>query len=99
MGTSGLCELRSINAGTLWVYWHYDAYNLPDAARKAFEKASPRRGGSTYWLRIMVDQLTKLGRDKENGFGLLIPSIADSFELGFANVKVSVSETGEVKVL
>lgn len=54
----------------IYLYSHYDGDTLPDRLKAALRAARPRWTDPTYCTRIIVDQITKPGRDKETGFGL-----------------------------
>ena len=57
--------------GTLYVYTHWCGEAFPRMAEAAILASEPRWDDHPYALRIIVDQLTKPGRDRELGFGLL----------------------------
>jgi hypothetical protein len=56
------------------LYSHWGEYSRREDLAYAIEKARKRlsMGDTSYALRIMIDQLTKEGRDSETGFGLYI---------------------------
>jgi hypothetical protein len=70
MGDRRMAEIKTED-GSLFVYTHSYGYEFPRMARAAVAAAKPRLGES-YWTRIVVDQLTKPGRDSELGFGLML---------------------------
>lgn len=52
----------------LYSHWGADSW-VTDLA-SAVKFAEPRRGDFSYWVRIVVSQLTKSATDSELGFGL-----------------------------
>jgi len=56
------------------LYSHWGEYSWREDLANALDKATPRlkMSDSSYALRIIIDQLTKEGRDEETGFGLYI---------------------------
>jgi hypothetical protein len=79
MGDRRMAQIKT-SKGSLYVYTHWQGYKLPEMAREAVKAAAPRLGDEPYWTRIVVDQLTKDGRDCETGFGLsLKPECEDSY--------------------
>ena len=61
--------LQNIN-----VYTHWDGSNSVSIMQAALTHAMPRikMGDHAYAARILVDQLTKQGRDSETGYGIYI---------------------------
>lgn len=79
MGDRRMAEIK-MTGGSLYVYTHWCGWDFPQMVREAIEKAAPRLGDESYWVRIVVDQLTKSSRDEETGFGLLLtPNAEDSY--------------------
>jgi hypothetical protein len=58
------------NLGAIWIYTHNHGFELPNLLQRALEKATPRWGDTEYFNRILIDQLTKDGRDEETGWGI-----------------------------
>lgn len=56
------------------VYAHWDGDESVLIMKAAVEKALPRikMGDTSYATRIIIDQLTKHGRDSETGYGLYV---------------------------
>lgn len=54
------------------VYAHWDGAESVAILQKAIKAAMPRINDVTYCTRILVDQLTKDGRDSETGYGLYV---------------------------
>ena len=79
MGDRRMAEIKTTD-GSLYVYTHWGGSDLPDIARHAISFAKLRWDDEPYAVRIIVDQLTKDGRDKETGFGLMLaPNVEDSY--------------------
>jgi len=55
------------------VYAHWDGDESVAIMQQAIKAAMPRiKGDTSYATRIIVDQLTKHGRDSETGYGLYV---------------------------
>jgi hypothetical protein len=54
------------------VYAHWDGEEGPSILWGAVKAAKPRWNDTSYAARIIVDQLTKHGRDSETGYGIYI---------------------------
>lgn len=55
--------------------------------------AKPRWGDDPYALRIIVDQLTKGGRDEETGYGLMLkPDAEDSYNDNNPSVVIDLAQ-------
>ena len=90
MGDRRMAEIKT-SEGSLFLYVHYHGSQLPSMARKAVEVAKPRLGDESYWVRIVIDQLTKDGRDKETGFGLMLkPTHEDEYNNDNPSVIIDV---------
>lgn len=76
MGDRAMAEIKT-EGGSLFVYTHWGGYDLPEDAKQAIIKAEPRWNDYPYCTRIIVDQLTKGGRDQETGFGLMLNDNAE----------------------
>lgn len=59
--------LQNIN-----VYSHWDGGSSVDILQSALSKAMARKGDESYFVRILIDQLTSEGRDSETGYGIYI---------------------------
>ena len=86
MGDRAMAEIKT-EGGSVFVYTHLGGYSLPEDAKQAILKAKPRWEDYPYATRIIVDQLTKEGRDDETGFGLMVN---DNAEDSYNNGKPSV---------
>ena len=74
-----MVEIRA-RAGSLYIYTHWDGQSLPDIVNAAVQAAAPRWDDEPYCCRILVDQITKSGRDMETGWGLMLtPNAEDSY--------------------
>ncbi len=79
MGDRAMAEIKT-DDGSLYVYTHWDGYELPENAKQAIKFAKDRWNDSAYAVRIIVDQLTKGGRDQETGYGLMLqPKAEDAY--------------------
>ncbi len=79
MGDRRMAEIKTED-GSLYVYTHWQGYEFADIAKAAIKTAQPRWDDEPYATRIIVDQLTKDGRDTETGFGLMLkPNAEDSY--------------------
>jgi hypothetical protein len=61
----------------LVLYSHWGETTWQNDLANAIEKAKPRLniGDTSYALRIIIDQLTKDGRDSETGFGIYLAPV------------------------
>ena len=79
MGDRAIAEIK-VEKGSLFVYTHWGGSELPEDAKQAIRAAKPRWDDEPYGTRIIVDQLTKAGRDQETGYGLMLaPDAEDSY--------------------
>lgn len=79
MGDRAMAEIIT-GDGSLYVYTHWGGCELPEDAKNAIRAAMPRLGDDPYFVRILVDQLTKNGRDEETGYGLMLaPNAEDEY--------------------
>jgi hypothetical protein len=79
MGDRRMLEIRT-SEGSLYVYTHWCGAVFEEMANDACDNARDRWNDEPYALRILVDQLTKPGRDKDTGFGLMLtPSAEDEY--------------------
>lgn len=90
MGDRRMAEIR-VSSGSLYVYTHSDGYQLPKLAIDAIQFAKPRWNDHAYALRIIVDQLTKSGRDEEYGWGLMLePNHEDEYNFDQPSVLIDL---------
>jgi len=79
MGDRAMAEIITED-GSLYVYSHWGGFELPDDAKQAIIAAQGRWDDDSYAVRILVDQLTKNGRDQETGYGLMLkPNAEDEY--------------------
>jgi len=98
MGDRRMAEIKTED-GSLYVYTHWHGSQLPAMARAAAKAAACRLGDESYWVRIVVDQLCKDGRDQDTGFGLMLkPNHEDSYN-GDSPSVILDAKTGKVKVI
>lgn len=98
MGDKRMAEIVT-SGGSLYLYTHWEGYRLPELAREAVAIAGPRFGDESYWVRIVVDQLTKGSRDRETGWGIMLkPDEEDSYNGNKPSVIIDAT-TGRVDVL
>jgi hypothetical protein len=98
MGDRRMAEIVTSD-GSLYVYTHWHGHDFPTMAKKAVETAKPRLGDEPYWVRIVVDQLTKPGRDKETGFGLMLrPYAEDEYNRDKPSITI-FAKTGGIAVI
>ena len=57
-----------------FVYAHWDGEESVGIMQRAIASAMPRINDTSYCTRIIIDQLTKHGRDSETGYGIYIGS-------------------------
>ena len=79
MGDRRMAEIK-MSEGSLYIYTHSYGAVLPELAAAAIVAAAPRWSDEPYAARIIVDQITKSGRDQELGWGLLLtPNAEDEY--------------------
>jgi hypothetical protein len=92
MGDRRMAEIRTSD-GSLYVYTHWNGSELFELAKAAVEAAKPRLHDEPYWTRIVVDQMTKDGRDEETGWGLMLkPSAEDEYNGDKPSVIIDASD-------
>lgn len=98
MGDRAMCEIKT-SEGSLFVYTHWCGSVLPEMAAAAVKAAKGRLDGDPYGVRIIVDQLTKPGRDETTGFGIMLkPNCEDEYNDNKPSVVID-AETGGITVL
>lgn len=98
MGDRRMAEIKTTD-GSLYLYVHWEGYRLPKLARDAVKVASPRLGDEPYWVRIVIDQITKGGRDEQTGYGLMLkPNSEDEYNNNRPSVIIDAL-TGSVTVI
>ena len=92
MGDRAMCEIK-IDKGSLFLYTHWSGHSLPEDAKLAIKAAQPRWDDEPYATRIIVDQLTKGGRDQETGFGIMLtPDAEDEYNNDNPSVVIDLTE-------
>jgi len=84
--------LQNIN-----VYAHWDGEESVAIMQQAIRTAMPRINDVSYCTRILIDQLTKHGRDSETGYGLYVGEVDheeeyDYKEINLVNKTVTVGQ-------
>ena len=54
------------------IYSHWGGDSGVETMRNALAAAKPRWNDTSYAVRILIDQITKEGRDEETGFGIYV---------------------------
>ena len=75
--------LQNIN-----VYAHWDGEESVAIMQKAIRTAMPRINDVSYCTRILVDQLTKHGRDSETGYGLYVGEVDHEEEYDYKEINL-----------
>ena len=75
--------LQNIN-----VYAHWDGEESVANMQQAIRTAMPRINDVSYCTRILVDQLTKHGRDSETGYGLYIGEVDHEEEYDYKEINL-----------
>lgn len=90
MGDRAMAEIIT-EGGSLYIYTHWGGHNLPQRAKEAVLFAKPRWDDPPYATRIIVDQLTRKGRDETTGYGLLLaPDAEDEYNEGNPSVIIDL---------
>lgn len=89
------------NTGSIYIYSHWSGYEMPTILKDALGKARGRWGDNQYFNRILIDQITKDGRDEETGWGIGLSIGDNSYNiLAVDERKKQVSvQTGEGETL
>jgi len=75
-------------AQNLNVYAHWDGEESVANMQQAIRTAMPRINDVSYCTRILVDQLTKHGRDSETGYGLYIGEVDHEEEYDYKEINL-----------
>lgn len=65
----------------IYVYSHWDGSELPTMVRDALKAGKGRWGDDEYLTRIIIDQITKSGRDQETGYGVGLTMLDNSYPI------------------
>jgi hypothetical protein len=68
------------------VYSHWDGDVSVSILQGALQAAAPRLTDTSYAVRIIVDQLTKGGRDSETGYGIYVGEVTHEEEYDYKEV-------------
>ena len=81
------------------IYSHWDGDDSEYILQEAVLAAKPRWADPSYGARIIIDQLTKWGRDSETGYGIYIGSEVQAEEqyeykqINLVNSTVTIGNT------
>ena len=70
------------------VYAHWDGEESVANMQQAIRTAMPRINDISYCTRILVDQLTKHGRDSETGYGLYVGEVDHEEEYDYKEINL-----------
>jgi hypothetical protein len=76
MGDRAMAEIK-MEDGSIYLYTHWRGQELPTDAKKAIIAAKPRWDDEPYCTHILIDQLSKCGRDQETGYGIMLKPFAE----------------------
>ncbi len=98
MGDRRMAEIK-VKDGSLFVYTHNYGAEFPAMAEAALDSARCRLGDDCYALRIVIDQLTRPGRDQELDFGLMLtPNAEDEYNNDQPSIIIDLTK-GTVVIL
>ena len=85
----------SLDQPYIGLYSHWGEYTWREDLANAFMAAKPRldMGDTPYATRIIIDQLTKEGRDQATGFGIYLVSNAEG---DFMDTMVEIDMTTQM---
>ena len=75
--------LQNIN-----VYAHWDGDESVAIMQSAISAAMPRIRDKSYATRIIIDQLTKHGRDSETGYGIYLGEVTHEEEYEYKEINL-----------
>ena len=75
--------LQNIN-----VYAHWDGEHSVASMQNAIKAAMPRINDMSYGARIIIDQLTKHGRDSEAGYGIYVGEVDHEEEYEYKEINL-----------
>jgi hypothetical protein len=70
------------------VYAHWDGEESVALMQQAVRTAMPRINDVSYCTRIIIDQLTKHGRDSETGYGIYIGEVNHEEEYDYKEINL-----------
>jgi hypothetical protein len=65
----------------IYLYSHWDGRDLPAMVRDALADGAGRWGDDEYLTRIIIDQVTRSGRDQETGYGVGLTMLDNSYPI------------------
>ena len=77
----------------VYLYSHWGETTWRQDLAQALETARPRWSDDNYCLRIIVDQLSKSGRDSETGYGLGLVQESDILLMDYPVIVDVLSQT------
>ena len=91
MGDRRMAEIR-VEDGSLYIYSHWHGFEMPGVAKAAIVTARSRWDDESYATHIIVDQMTKAGRDSETGTGIMLkPNAEDQYNSGQPSVIIDLT--------
>jgi hypothetical protein len=75
--------LQNIN-----VYAHWDGEESVAIMQQAIRTAMPRINDVSYCTRILIDQLTKHGRDSETGYGVYVGEVDNEEQYDYKEINL-----------
>ena len=70
------------------VYAHWDGEESVANMQQAIRTAMPRINDVSYCTRILIDQLTKHGRDSETGYGIYVGDVTHEEEYDYKEINL-----------
>jgi hypothetical protein len=77
----------------IYLYSHWGETTWRQDLAHALDRAKPRWSDDNYCLRIIVDQLSKSGRDEETGYGLGLVQESDILLMDYPVIVDVLSQT------
>jgi hypothetical protein len=74
------------SAQNINVYAHWDGEESVSNLQSAIKAMMPRINDVSYATRILIDQLTKHGRDSETGYGVYVGDVAHEEEYEYKEI-------------
>ena len=70
------------------VYAHWDGHESVAIMQQAIRAAMPRINDVSYATRILIDQLTKHGRDSETGYGIYLGEVTHEEQYDYKEINL-----------
>jgi hypothetical protein len=78
--------------GSIYIYSHWSGHKLDELAKDAIVSAKGRWDDESYATHIIVDQITREGRDQELSWGLMVsPDAEDEYNGGNPSVIIDLA--------